>query len=75
MEASSRANINFVEQLTVFHEQRNQTKSRVYLPTIANRPVDLWRLKREVNQLGGFQEVYKISQLKKSAEIYIPNYV
>jgi [histone H3]-trimethyl-L-lysine4 demethylase len=54
MEASARANINFLEQLYIFHRQQEHGGVRITIPTVNHRPVDLWRLKKEVNQLGGY---------------------
>lgn len=55
MEASARASLNFLEQLYLFHRQQGNAK--VSIPTIGDKNVDLWRLRREVNQLGGYKEV------------------
>ncbi|KAI0312283.1 hypothetical protein OF83DRAFT_1146906 [Amylostereum chailletii] len=56
-EASSRAKINFLEQLYRFHHQQGNT--RVSVPTINNRPLDLWLLRKEVQKLGGYNAVNK----------------
>jgi hypothetical protein len=56
MEASARANINFLEQLYIFHRQQEHGGIRITIPTVNHRPVDLWRLKKEVNQLGGYNQ-------------------
>ncbi|KIY73862.1 hypothetical protein CYLTODRAFT_416517 [Cylindrobasidium torrendii FP15055 ss-10] len=55
IEASSRAKINFLEQLYRFHKQ--QGNPRVVVPTINSKPLDLWLLKKEVNALGGYDAV------------------
>jgi len=60
MEASARASLNFLEQLYLFHRQQGNAK--VSIPTIEGKTVDLWRLRREVNQLGGYKDV---SQARK----------
>jgi len=52
MEATARANLNFIEQLTIFHRQ--QKHSKVTIPIVMKKPLDLWRLRREVIALGGF---------------------
>lgn len=52
MEASARASLNFLEQLYIFHRQ--QGSSGISIPTIANKPLDLLQLKREVTALGGY---------------------
>lgn len=59
MDASARANINFLEQLYVFHKQ--QGVSRIKVPIVNGRPVDLWRVRREVGLLGGFDVVRSLS--------------
>ncbi|KAI0042015.1 hypothetical protein FA95DRAFT_1575993 [Auriscalpium vulgare] len=57
IEASSRAKINFLEQLYRFHQQQGNT--RVSVPTINNKPMDLWLLRKEVQKLGGHEAVTK----------------
>ncbi|KAJ7228249.1 jumonji superfamily protein [Mycena pura] len=57
VEASSRAKINFLEQLYVWHQQ--QGNPRVSVPTINNKPLDLYALRKEVRKLGGFYVVTK----------------
>ena len=55
IEASSRAKVNFLEQLYRFHKQ--QGNSRVSVPTINNKSLDLWLLRKEVHKLGGYEAV------------------
>ncbi|TBU33002.1 PLU-1-like protein-domain-containing protein [Dichomitus squalens] len=55
IEASSRAKVNFLEQLYRFHKQ--QGNPRVSVPTINHKPLDLWLLRKEVHKLGGFDAV------------------
>ncbi|KPV75911.1 uncharacterized protein RHOBADRAFT_52923 [Rhodotorula graminis WP1] len=55
MEASARASLNFLEQLYLFHRQ--QGSSGMTLPAFGGKPVDMWRLKREVTDLGGYHAV------------------
>ena len=55
IEASSRAKINFLEQLYRFHQQQGNT--RVSVPTINNKPMDLWLLRKKVHELGGYDAV------------------
>ena len=55
MEASARANINFLEQLYLFHRQHQSSK--VSIPVIGSKPVNLWLLRKEVNALGGVEVV------------------
>ena len=58
LEAASRAKVNFHEQLSMFHLQRDDTK--VSIPSINRKPVDLWLLRKEVNKMGGPDEVTRI---------------
>ncbi|POY70604.1 hypothetical protein BMF94_6382 [Rhodotorula taiwanensis] len=55
LEASARASLNFLEQLYLFHRQ--QGSSGITIPNIGGKPVDMWKLKREVGILGGYQAV------------------
>jgi hypothetical protein len=55
MEASARASINFLEQLHMFHEQ--QGNGPIILPVLSGKPVDLWKLRKEVNAIGGYNQV------------------
>ena len=55
IEASSRAKVNFLEQLYRFHKQ--QGNPRVSVPTINNKSLDLWLLRKEVHKLGGYEAV------------------
>jgi [histone H3]-trimethyl-L-lysine4 demethylase len=55
IEAAARAKLNFLDQLYQFHSQ--QGNSRMTLPTISNKPLDLWLLRREVQALGGYEMV------------------
>ncbi|KAF8165656.1 jumonji superfamily protein [Crassisporium funariophilum] len=57
IEASSRAKLNFLEQLYRFHKQ--QGNPRVVVPTINHKPLDLWLLRKEVQKLGGYDAVTK----------------
>lgn len=52
MEASARANVNFLEQLAAFHTRR--TGPEVTIPVIQGQTLDLWRLQRCVHELGGY---------------------
>lgn len=51
IEAKSRAKLNFLEQLSMFHSQ--QGNPRLTVPVIDRREVDLWALRKEVTELGG----------------------
>jgi [histone H3]-trimethyl-L-lysine4 demethylase len=55
IEAASRAKLNFLEQLYRFHKQ--QGNARVSIPTINHKPLDLWLLRKEVQNLGGYEVV------------------
>ncbi|KAJ8087034.1 hypothetical protein PM082_005859 [Marasmius tenuissimus] len=55
IEASSRAKLNFLEQLYRYHKQ--QGNPRVVVPTINHKPLDLWLLRKEVQKQGGFEAV------------------
>lgn len=57
IEASSRAKLNFLEQLYRFHKQ--QGNPRVLVPTINHKPLDLWLLRKEVQKMGGYDAVTK----------------
>ncbi|POV98233.1 hypothetical protein PSHT_14166 [Puccinia striiformis] len=62
MEASARANLNFLEQLYLFHKQRGSSNfidstAQIQVPVIDHRPVDLWRLRREINDMGGYDHI------------------
>ncbi|KIK29056.1 hypothetical protein PISMIDRAFT_516418 [Pisolithus microcarpus 441] len=57
IEATSRAKVNFLEQLYRFHKQ--QGNPRVSVPTINHKPLDLWLLRKEVQSLGGYEAVTK----------------
>ncbi|KAL1664298.1 hypothetical protein GGF50DRAFT_101902 [Schizophyllum commune] len=60
IEASARAKINFLEKLYRFHKQ--QGHPRVSVPTINNKALDLWTLRKEVDKLGGYEAVTKAKQ-------------
>ena len=58
LEAASRAKITFLEQLGMFHHQRDGAS--VAIPKINRRPLDVWNLRKEVNKMGGHLEVDRI---------------
>ncbi|KAJ5104644.1 Zinc finger PHD-type [Penicillium alfredii] len=60
----NRANMNYVDQLAMFHKQHGTNYSR--LPSVDKRPLDLYKLKKAVETRGGFEQVCKT---KKWAEI------
>lgn len=51
LEAASRAKVNFLEQLSMFHKQQGNADATI--PIIERKRVDLWRLRKEVNKVGG----------------------
>lgn len=55
MEASARASLNFLEQLYIFHRQ--QGIKEIIVPTVQGKPIDLWRLRKEVSGAGGYAKV------------------
>ncbi|TXT12276.1 uncharacterized protein COLE_02686 [Cutaneotrichosporon oleaginosum] len=63
IEAASRAKINFLEQLSMFHKQ--QGDATAYIPRVEHRLLDLWRLRKEVNKLGGVDEVNRLKAWTK----------
>lgn len=63
IEAASRAKINFLEQLSMFHKQQGDTHA--FIPRIDHRLLDLWRLRKEVNTLGGVDEVNRLKAWTK----------
>jgi len=68
IEASSRAKVNFLEQLYRFHKQ--QGNPRVSVPTINNKSLDLWLLRKEVHKLGGYDAVRYSTSHPPSLLIY-----
>ena len=51
LEATSRAAMNLLEQLTMFHLQQGDPK--VEIPLIDKKRLNLWKLRKEVNRAGG----------------------
>ncbi|KAG1175086.1 hypothetical protein G6F70_004532 [Rhizopus microsporus] len=64
MEGETRANVNYLEQLTKYHILTGKPVAKI--PQLDKRPIDLYKLKNEVAMRGGVQEVIK---QKKWAEI------
>lgn len=60
----TRANLTYLDALAKFHKQQGTNLSR--LPYVDKKPLDLYRLKKAVEAIGGFEKVCK---LKKWAEI------
>lgn len=55
MEGETRANVNYLEQLYKFHRLHGHPVNKV--PQLDKRPIDLFKLKKEVAQRGGYQNV------------------
>lgn len=55
MEASARANINFSEQLFMYHKQYHNAE--ITIPNVGGRPMDLLKLRRVVASHGGYAVV------------------
>lgn len=64
MEGGTRANLNYLDQLSKYHKQHGTSLNR--FPSVDKRPLDLYRLKKAVDLRGGFHPVCK---QKKWAEI------
>ncbi|KAI9012311.1 JmjC domain, hydroxylase-domain-containing protein [Hyaloraphidium curvatum] len=55
MNGRTRSTVNYMESLMTFHEQQGQVFTD--LPSINQRPIDLFKLKKEVAGMGGFDAV------------------
>lgn len=55
MEGETRTNINYLDQLYKFHRQQGHPVLKI--PQLDKRPIDLFRLKKEVAARGGYQKV------------------
>lgn len=66
LEAASRAKLNFLEQLSMYHMQ--QGDSKIHIPLIDRQPLDLWKLRREVNRSGGNLELDRTKGWSKITE-------
>ncbi|KAF9977974.1 hypothetical protein BGZ73_004257 [Actinomortierella ambigua] len=64
MEGETRTNLNYLEQLYKFHRQQGTPVNKI--PQLDKRPIDLFRLKKEVTARGGY---HKVTATKKWAEI------
>lgn len=62
--SGTRANLTYLDQLAKYHKQNGTNLNR--FPSVDKRPLDLYKLKKAVEQRGGFDKVCK---LKKWAEI------
>ncbi|KAG7097398.1 hypothetical protein E1B28_004748 [Marasmius oreades] len=67
IEASSRAKVNFLEQLYRFHKQ--QGNPRIVVPTVNHKPLDLWLLRKEVQKQGGYEAVNKAKKWLEMARM------
>jgi [histone H3]-trimethyl-L-lysine4 demethylase len=54
--AGTRANLNYLDQLAKFHKQRSGTTLNRF-PSVDKRPLDLYKLKKFVEDKGGFDNV------------------
>ncbi|WRT65018.1 uncharacterized protein IL334_001959 [Kwoniella shivajii] len=63
LEAASRAKINFLDQLSMFHNQSSD--GQVTIPKIDRQPLDLWQLRKEVNKSGGHLELDRTKSWNK----------
>lgn len=63
--SDTRANLNYLDALSKFHMQRNGTNLNRF-PSVDKRPLDLYKLKRFVEEKGGFELVCR---QKRWAEI------
>jgi [histone H3]-trimethyl-L-lysine4 demethylase len=57
-EIGTRANLNYLDQLAMFHKQRSGTSLNRF-PSVDKRPLDLYKLKKYVEEKGGFDRVCK----------------
>ncbi|TPX44179.1 hypothetical protein SeLEV6574_g04654 [Synchytrium endobioticum] len=64
MEGKSRTTLNYLDQLQQFHQQNGVPMTR--LPTLDRKPIDLFKLKKEVARRGGHEVV---TETKKWAEV------
>ncbi|WWC67689.1 uncharacterized protein I206_101601 [Kwoniella pini CBS 10737] len=66
LEAASRAKINFLDQLSMFHNQSSENE--ITIPKIDRQPLDLWKLRKEVNKSGGYLELDRTKSWPKLTE-------
>ena len=62
MEAGTRVVINFVDSLMKFHAQRGRPMNHV--PIVAGKPINMYLLKKLVDDCGGYQNVRQIFDIK-----------
>lgn len=55
MEGSSRAILNYLDQLQKFHTQQGTQFTRI--PMLDKKPINLFELKKEVAKRGGYHNV------------------
>ncbi|KAJ3225199.1 hypothetical protein HK099_007211 [Clydaea vesicula] len=60
MEGNSRTTLNYLDQLTKFHQQQGTPFSRV--PQLDKKPICLFKLKKEVQKKGGYEAVTEKKQ-------------
>jgi hypothetical protein len=61
MEGETRTNLNYLEQLSKFHRQQGHPVHKI--PQLDKRPIDLFRLRKEVAARGGYQKVRSASYI------------
>jgi histone demethylase JARID1 len=57
-DGGTRANLNYLDQLAMFHKQRSGAHLNRF-PSVDKRPLDLYKLKKFVEDKGGFDRVCK----------------
>jgi histone demethylase JARID1 len=65
IQPGTRANLNYLDQLAKFHKQKNGTNLNRF-PSVDKRPLDLYKLRKFVDDKGGFDQVCR---QKRWAEI------
>src|ERR1700760_882970 len=58
LSTGTRSNLNYLDQLAKFHKQRSGTTLNRF-PSVDKRPLDLYKLKKFVEDKGGFDNVCK----------------
>jgi len=58
MEGSSRSSQNYLEQWQIFHAQ--QGAPFVHVPSIDKKPLDFFKFKKKVQEMGGLDKVFSL---------------
>ncbi|RXK37598.1 hypothetical protein M231_05140 [Tremella mesenterica] len=66
LSAASRATVNFLDQLAMFHSSRGDPT--VTIPIFDKQRLDLWRLRKEVIKMGGYEKVSRSQKWATVAE-------